>query len=148
MAKKPPELPLPPNFFGGDGPYKGGDNVIPFGRRDPPLKIRMPADEARRTAHHLSDEELIDLRAILRHPTARPIGAPPPDDVREVEDTPLNMLKDLVRRIETGEVPAVAAFVGMIIYKSDGTEDYPFYCTGLSRLAAKGLLTEYLENLP
>jgi hypothetical protein len=161
-SKEPPELPLPPDFFGGDGPNKGGDNVIPFGKRPPPLKIRLPGDPApagdRIKRYHLTDEELLELRSYLNSKPRLKQLAVPGDMTRDavnavgsgppLDDSPLAMLKDLVHQIEAGHIHPQAAIVATVEFAPDGTEQYPFYVARLSRLQVMGLLHELLENLP
>lgn len=117
--------PLPPDFG------KPTHTVLPFGKRPlPPGRKGASFD--------LSDDEIRELRAFFQKPRE--------DD--EVEDNPLSMLKAVIRDMETGKINPAAMFIGLIDYKPDGTEDYPAYITGLSRLALRGLLYSYLENLP
>ena len=77
-----------------------------------------------------------------RLPAAK--AAPPGDG----EDNPLEMLKWLVHAIETGHIRPEALFVGSIEYDGDNVEHYPFYVCGMTRLAVKGLIHEYLDDLP
>lgn len=83
----------------------------------------------------------------------RPEGVKPPAAAAKPlpaggGDDPLDMLKWLVWAIENGHIAPEAAFVGTIQLMPDGSETYPFYVCGLTRLAVKGLLNEYLEDLP
>jgi hypothetical protein len=136
-------LPLPVNFGTPEPP-----TVLPFGKRkEPPPITRADPMEQPGIDYHLTADE-VPLQAYLNDRTSallqKDLRGPPV----EPEDNPLTMLKELIQDIEHGKIHPAAVFVGMIDYKHDGTEDYPFYCTGLSRLALRGLLHEYLENLP
>ena|ERR1035437_4673822 len=149
--KEPPELPLPPDFFAGDGANKGSDNVTPFGKRPKRLRGLIP-DEPPLTpavpkilSYRLSDEELIDLRSFLN---SRPRLEQLKKEESPTDDSPLAMLKDLVHQIEVGHIKPVAAFVATVEFAPDGTEHYPFYVTQLPRLAVIGMLHELLEDLP
>jgi hypothetical protein len=64
------------------------------------------------------------------------------------EDNPLEMLQWLVQQITLGHIRPEAVFVGTIEYDGDDVEHYPFYVCGMTRLAVKGLIHEYLEDLP
>jgi hypothetical protein len=157
-SKEPPELPLPPSVFGGDGANKGGDNVIPFGKPRKPLRGLIPEPPQRFVPpniqhYHLTDEELIELRSYLQSKPrleqlmkvpAAAVGSGPP-----LDDSPLAMLKDLVHQIEAGNIHPVAALVATVEFApQDGGEVYPFYVSQLNRLAVLGMLHELLENLP
>jgi hypothetical protein len=154
-SKEPPELPLPPNFG------KGGDNVLPFGkRRVPPIKGLIPDPSHPPSmapmgpnihSYHLTDEELIELQSYLQGKPrleqlkvpSEAVGSGPP-----LDDSPLAMLKDLVHQIEAGNIHPVGAFLATVEYAADGTEYYPFYVSQLNRLSVLGMLHELLEDLP
>jgi hypothetical protein len=135
-----------PTDFGTSAPPK----VLPFGKRKEPPQVSLvpPKEDAPVIDYHLTGDEVRALQAYLNDRTSallqKDLRGPPV----EPEDNPLTMLKQLIQDIEHGKIHPAAVFVGMIDYKHDGTEDYPFYCTGMSRMALRGLLHEYLENLP
>lgn len=83
-----------------------------------------------------------------KRPEGRPLPAAKADDPGDGEDNPLEMLQWLVHEITVGHIRPEAIFVGTIEYHGDGEEHYPFYVCGMTRLAVKGLIHEYLEDLP
>ena len=126
-----------------------GRRPVPPSDRLEPLKesLRPPRPEV--IDYQLSADEIMALRVYLDDRTTTLLSG----DLQGMagttdEDTPLNMLKVLINDIERGKLHPVSLFIGMIDYKRDGTENYPFYVTGMSRMALRGLLHEYLENLP
>jgi hypothetical protein len=58
------------------------------------------------------------------------------------------MLRWLYTAIQEGRIKPEAMFVGTVELHGQDAEHYPMYVCNLTRLAVKGLLNEYLEDLP
>lgn len=60
----------------------------------------------------------------------------------------LDLLKELVAKVEKGDYPADGVFIGLTVPNPDGTCSFPYFTAGLTPLELRGLISLYQVELP